>query len=150
MLRVARLLPVAALLLAAAACDSGRHSSAGFRLPESGDVERGKAVFVAFGCYHCHEVHGADLPRPDVQPPVPVVLGGEVTKELTDGYLVTSVINPSHRLAPYPKELITTGGHSRMTSYADQMTVRQLIDLVAYLQSRYTVRRTPPGRYSYY
>jgi L-cysteine S-thiosulfotransferase len=149
MLRFSRVLPIALLLAGAVACDSGRHSSAGFRLPADGNIERGKAAFVALGCASCHQVPGTDLPRPTIQPPVPVALGGERSNELTDGYLVTSIICPSYRLAHYPKNQITSGGKSRMPDYEDRITVRQLTDLVAFLQSRYTVRLYP-GRYPYY
>ena len=152
MQRCLMLLPIAvpiAVLLGAVACESGRHSPAGFRLPADGSVERGKAAFVTLECHHCHEVQGVELPPPTVQPPVPVVLGGLVVNEVTDGYLTASIVNPSYKLAAYPKELITTGGKSRMPEYADRMTVRQLTDLVAFLQSRYTVRRGSP-KYPYY
>ena len=142
------LLPIA-LMLGAVACESGRHAAAGFRLPADGNVDRGKAAFVALECHRCHEVSGVELPPPTVQPPVPVVLGGLVVNEITDGYLTTSIINPSYKLADYRKELITAGGKSRMPEYADRMTVRQLTDLVAFLQSRYTVRRGSP-KYPYY
>jgi hypothetical protein len=144
----AKLLPIVVLLGGTVACDSGRHSSAGFRLPANGDVERGKVAFVQLGCNNCHEVSGMDLPKPTVQPPVPVVLGGVVPVEVTDGYLVTSIINPSYTLAPYPKEMITAGGKSRMPDYSGTMTVAQLVDTVAFLQSRYTVER-PMARPAY-
>ncbi len=136
---------LAAISLAVlAGCESGRHASTGFRLPPDGDAERGKAAFVAFGCAACHEVAGGDLPSPTVQPPVPVVLGGMRDSEMPDGYLVTSIIYPSYRLARYPKDPITQGGESRMPHYAETMTVRQLTDLVAFLQSRYSVRHLNP------
>jgi hypothetical protein len=93
MLRIAKLLPIAVLLGGTIACETGRHSAASFRLPASGDVERGKVTFVQLGCNECHEVSGMNLPKPTVQPPVPVVLGGVVPSEVTDGYLVTSIIN---------------------------------------------------------
>lgn len=144
MLRFAKVLPIVALLSGTVACDSGRHSSAGFRLPDSGSVERGKVAFVQLGCSHCHEVSGTDLPNPTVQPPVPVILGGVVPVEVTDGYLVTSIINPSYALGPYPREMITTGGKSRMPDYSDRITVAQLVDTVSFLQSRYTVERPMP------
>jgi hypothetical protein len=145
MLRFAKLLPIVVLLGGTVACDSGQHSSAGFRLPVNGDIERGKVAFVQLGCNHCHQVSGMDLPKPTVEPPVPVVLGGVVPVEVTDGYLVTSIINPSYVLAPYPMEMITAGGKSRMPDYSDTMTVTQLVDTVAFLQSRYTVVRPRPA-----
>ena len=135
-------------LLGMAACDSGRHSSVGFRLPADGNVERGKATLVAFGCHSCHIVSGMDLPAPTVQPPVAVALGGEIDSQMSDGYLVTAIINPSYEAAHYQLDKFSSGGKSRMPSYAGKMTVQQLTDIVAFLQTRYTVR--PPSRFSYY
>jgi len=135
---------VAALALLASSCDSGPHSSSGFRLPPGGDPQRGKAAFVAFGCHTCHQVAGTHLPQPTVQPPVPVVLGGEVQRQMTDGYLVTSIIYPSYQLASYPKAQIVANGQSRMPHYADKITVQQLTDIVAFLQSEYVLRQQLP------
>jgi mono/diheme cytochrome c family protein len=126
------------LMLVTAAC-SGPKSGAGLRLPD-GDVERGKAAFLELKCSTCHTVAGTEVPVPskDYAYVRVVVLGGEVRQVKTYGALVTSIINPSHSLAPgYPKELITKGNQSAMTNFNDTMTVRQLIDLVAFLQSRY-------------
>jgi mono/diheme cytochrome c family protein len=131
------------------ACNSGRHSAAGFRLPDGGDAGRGKVAFAALECNTCHEVAGVDLPGPTVQPRVPVVLGGEVYREMADGYLVTAMIRPDYELAAYPRKDITSGGHSRMPSYADRITVRQMTDIVAFLQSTYTVR-PPVPKYLYH
>jgi mono/diheme cytochrome c family protein len=128
------------------ACDSGPRSPVGFLLPD-GDVEQGKAAFIELECISCHNVDGVDLPPPTVVPlpSASVVLGGQVFEIRTDGYLVTSIIHPSHKLARgLDKEEITTStGESRMPGYSDIMTVRQLIDLVAFLQSRYTVVPVP-------
>jgi L-cysteine S-thiosulfotransferase len=134
--------------LAAAIGCGGRHSASGFRLPDTGDVKRGQAVFAELECHTCHQVPGADLPKPTAQPFVPVALGGETLAEMPDGYLVTSIINPSYKLAAYPKDQITVNGHSRMPDYTDRLSVRQLTDLVAFLQSHYTVRQ-PPARSVY-
>ena len=114
-------------------------SSAGFRLPD-GDAERGKAAFLELKCYNCHTVSGVDLAVRGKEYAYlrSVVLGGETRRVRTYGELVTSIINPSHALAPgYPKELITKGDQSAMTNFNDTLTVRQLTDLVAFLQSRY-------------
>ena len=43
------------------------------------------------------------------------------------------MISPSHQLALYPKEQVTSGGMSRMPNYTDRMSVRQIVDLVAFL-----------------
>jgi len=136
---------VALMAIGLAGCGPDRYSASGFRLPADGSVERGKAAFVAFECHTCHLVPGSDLPRPTVQPPVPVVLGGMVTQPIADGRLVTSIINPSYQLARYPAAEITAGGQSRMPHYADRMTVRQLTDIVEFLQAQYTVRPMPRG-----
>lgn len=137
---------VAALLLAA--CESGRHASAGFRLA-AGDAARGKQAFLDMECYTCHEVAGSDLPRPSVQPPVPVKLGGAVLREKTDGYLAAAILNPSHAIAGHPKELVTIGNRSRMPDLRDRMTLQQLTDLVEFLQQSYTLRTAESNRFGY-
>ena len=136
----------AALFLMSAAC-SGRHSSSGFRLAPDGDPERGKAAFVSQGCNSCHQVSGADLPQAPDQSATPVVLGGEVETVVTDGYLVSSIIYPSYKINRAPKAQMMTNGQSRMPHYAENMTVRQLTDIVAFLQSHYTLRRYPTRYY---
>ena len=80
--------------------------------------------------------------------PVSVTLGGEVTKVKTYGELVTSIINPSHKLAErYPEEEVSIEGESLMPVINDVLTVQQLIDLVSFLQAQYEV--TPPEHYPY-
>ena len=123
-------------VLSMAACDAGPKSSMGFRLPD-GDIEKGKMAFVELKCHLCHTVAGIELPTPEVVPPVVINLGGHVRNVKTYGELVTSIINPSHRLAKgYSKDLISIDGKSRMTDYSEVMTVRQMINLVAFLQSQ--------------
>lgn len=136
------------LMLFTAACVSAK-SAAGFRLPD-GDVERGKAAFVELKCHTCHTVKGTEIPVPskDYAYVRVVVLGGEVRQVKTYGELVTSIINPSHVLAPgYPAELVTRDNRSAMADFNDRMTIRQLIDLVAFLQSRYELVPPEPATY---
>src|SRR5574341_568731 len=134
----------AALLVAGlAACQASPKSAAGFRLP-NGDPARGEKAFVDLRCNACHRVAGAELPPPVASPPVPVVLGGEVPHVRTDGDLVTAIIHPSQKIVPgFRPEDVQRGDLSRMPDYGEIMTVRQMIDLVAFLQSRYQVVR--PG-----
>jgi L-cysteine S-thiosulfotransferase len=135
------------VLVLLAGCAQGVKSPAGFRLPD-GDPQRGRAVFIALKCSGCHQVKDVELPAIPVEMSRPVVLGGEVIYERTDGELVTSIINPSHQLAfGYPADAVTTDGrHSRMKDYSDTMTVRQLVDLVAFLHTAYKTVPPPFGK----
>jgi len=140
--------PVVALGACLTIACGDRKSSAGFRLPD-GDPARGRVVFAEMKCHACHSVSGMAnaLPAP-VSEPV-LLLGGEVPYAKTDGELVTSIIHPSHHIASaYATSLQTKGGErNRMPDFSEAMSVRQMIDLVAFLQSRYEVVRpgTPPG-----
>jgi mono/diheme cytochrome c family protein len=141
MLRHPGLLGLAMLL---AGCSGDPHSPAGFRLASSGDVARGKQVFLELQCVECHQVADVNLSVPTTQNRVPVVLGGEVDRQMADGYLVTSIINPSFVVARrYPADQKTAQGRSPMPNY-EELTVRELTDLVAFLQSHYRVRKPPP------
>mgnify|MGYP005851714117 CR=1 FL=1 len=138
----------AVLLLAA--CDRGPHSGHGFTLP-TGDALRGQATFVALNCGDCHSVAGRkDLPQPnDAQMTVP--LGGETTQIQTYGQLVTSVINPSHKISQrHLDTAVAEDGESKMRNYNEIMTVGQLIDLVTFLQDQYTLKLPAPTHYPYY
>jgi hypothetical protein len=133
----------AILLFGLLAACGGRHSAAGFRLPENGDAERGKTAFVALQCYGCHTVANVDLPPP-TSVGMPVPLGGVVYEVRTDGYLVTSIIHPSHAVVHPPGVAVVSGeAESHMPDFSRTMTVRQLVDLVAFLQSTYEVSPPP-------
>jgi mono/diheme cytochrome c family protein len=125
------------LVVAAVGCDTGPKSARGFRLPD-GNADKGKAAFISLQCYTCHKVDGVDLPPPGATVKAPVLLGGEVTRIKTYGELVTSVINPSHKLSEKMKEEWSREAKlSPMPEFNDIMTVSQMIDLVAFLQPRY-------------
>jgi len=124
-------------------CAEGRKSGAGFHMPD-GDPERGQAVFADLKCHSCHEVAGADHPAPVADPPVPVVLGGQVHRARTDGELAAAIVDPSRRIAAPALASVQSGGLSRMGDFSESMTVRDLVDVVAYLQSRYEVVAPPP------
>jgi len=130
---------IVALTLALGACES---QATGFVLPQ-GDVERGKAAFVDLGCPACHAVQGSfrKLPMEEGGDEViEVELGGPVTRVKTYGDLVTSIINPSHRLSRgQHADTVNPDGTSKMPYYNDVMTVQQLVDLTTFLQGTYSV-----------
>jgi len=150
MQRTLNLLGLVAILTVVTGCDLTSRSPGDFVLPE-GDAERGQREFVSLGCTACHTVKDLDFPAPDTKGPVTVVLGGGVAKAKSYGELLSSIINPSHRLARgFPKDVVSRGDESLMTVYNDVMTVTQLIDLVAFLQSEYEVIPRPGYRYPVY
>jgi len=133
------LISLFALLWAVGGCTQNPKSGAGFRLPD-GDANQGREVFLYMQCNQCHTIKGIELPAIPYADPAYVELGGRVATVKTYGDLVTSVINPSHRLAPgYAKEKVSENGESKMYTYNRHMTVQELIDLVAFLQSQYDV-----------
>jgi len=121
-----------AATLAVVGCNMGRRSPSGFRLPR-GDAEAGKAAFVDLKCYTCHSVEGMDLPAPTAAQVI--TLGGSRVLPQTDGDITTDIILPSSHFATD----FRGGSTSPMPDFTRTMTVRQLADLVAFLQSKYRV-----------
>ncbi len=144
--RTAPWLAAAGVALVLAGC--GRE----FALPK-GDADRGRDTFVELRCNTCHSVGSIEQVGADGSPPIHKRLGGKVSTVKSYEDLVTSIINPSHRVSPrYPedtvREISDKAGNSRMPSYNEVMTVQQLVDLVAFLQREYHVsvpRRDYPG-----
>ena len=133
-----------ALLFAAAGCDP-RKSAVGFRLPD-GDVGRGREAFAALQCHSCHSVAGETFPAPER---FNIRLGGESARIHSYGELVTSIVNPSHVITARYLEELRRAKESPMTNFNATMTVEQMIDLVAFLQSRYELI-VPEQRMPYY
>ena len=150
MQRLLVIVVAAASIAGIAACEGGIVPKQEIVLPE-GDAARGQAAFVALECTACHTIRGMDLPAPEEFGPVTIILGGKVSKVKSYSELVTSVINPSHRLARnLSKQPITEDGQSIMPLYGDIMTVTQMVDIVAFLQSKYEGIERPGYQYPVY
>lgn len=142
-----RIISIAFIGLSLTACDMGPTSSVGFALPD-GVETKGQEIFVRMGCQSCHSVDGMDDLRADIEPEMTIEIGGKTTHIATYGELVTSIINPSHKLAKgFPIDEISTSGTSKMRNYNDVMTVSELIDLVAFLQAQYELQLPPKTAY---
>lgn len=98
------------------------------RIPP-GDPAEGRQAFIDLRCTYCHAVSAeADLP-----PLISANPGPELTPEhaaQSSEALADSIISPAHLVEPQKEEAL-----SHMGDYSRSMTVRQLIDLVAYLKS---------------
>ncbi len=129
------LICLAPLLLAG--CEVEANSPRGFVLPD-GDVSAGQTAFTELHCSRCHTVEGTELATDGDERAIHVTLGGEVRRVRTYGELVTAIINPSHDLARgHEPDAVSKDGKSFMADYNQEMTVQQMIDLVAFLQSTY-------------
>ena len=130
-------------ILFVSACGPVERRQDAIYLPE-GDAARGESHFVSMGCVSCHTVAGAELAEPAEAGPVRVRLGSQGSRTMSYGQLVTSIVNPSHRLAArYRADQVSEGGESLMTTYNDVMTVAQLADIVAFLQAHYAESERP-------
>jgi hypothetical protein len=131
-------------VLMAALLQGCQLESSGLSLPE-GNPDAGKQVFVDLHCNGCHSISDVEYAQSDVPVmymgkrttgKIHVVLGGETARSRTQGELVTSVINPSHKISTsYERHLATM--KSPMQTHNEAMTVQNLIDVVAFLQQEF-------------
>ncbi len=149
-----RLMVILALLTQLFACNP-TPKNFGFALPE-GSVENGRLMFSDFKCYQCHVFADAEFNddkwRLSTEGGLAVELGGEKTYKQTYADLVTSIINPSHRIAEVDDDTIVTyeDGESKMAHYNSYMTVQELIDIVTFLETKYEVSNKPYTPYNPY
>ena len=105
-----------------------------FTLPSGGDPARGRQLFAELECYKCHTVGGAGFP--------PLGGDGKTGPELTGmgahhpaEYFAESIIAPDNVILAGPG-WIGPDRRSIMPSYTDSLTVRQVLDLVAFIKSQ--------------
>jgi Cu/Ag efflux protein CusF len=98
-----------------------------FTFPK-GDAAKGKAVFEKFECHYCHEVRGENFPSPTENAPELSQMGGLHPLE----FFAESIMNPN---AVVPKNYRDAEGKSPMSDFTEKMTVRELIDVSAYIAS---------------
>jgi len=116
------------------------HSSGGvprgwkFTLPGGGDPAKGRQLFADLECYKCHAISGGGFP--------PGGGDGKTGPELTGmgahhpaEYFAESILAPNAVIVEGPGFVGPDGG-SIMPSYADSLSVTQLVDLVAFIKSQ--------------
>jgi mono/diheme cytochrome c family protein len=100
--------------------------------PPPGDVAAGRQAFIDFGCHSCHAIKGEQFPASPGEDSIGPELTG-MGSHHPPAYFVEAILNPDAVLVEGPGYL-SDDNRSRMPAYPD-MTVTQLADLVAYLQS---------------
>ena len=93
-----------------------------------GNPIKGRAVFEKFECYYCHEVRGEQFPYPVESAPELSQMGPMHPVE----FFAESIMNPN---AVVPKTYREPDGSSPMRDFTGKMTVRELIDVAAYVAS---------------
>lgn len=136
--RISRIFVCGLVFFQLAGCSEETVQARGFAMPP-GDAEAGQRTFVRLQCQQCHTVAGVELPADNTMRDGPTVirLGGNVPTIKTQGDLVTSIINPSHKIIGWKEDVTGPDGESIMTVYNNVMTVTELINLVEFLQAHY-------------
>ena len=105
-----------------------------FTLPGGGDPAKGRQLFADLECFKCHLIKDGGFP--------PSGGDGKTGPELTGmgahhpaEYFAESILSPNSVLLDGPG-WIGPDGRSIMPSYADALTVTQLIDLVAFIKGQ--------------
>jgi hypothetical protein len=139
-------------LIALSSCTGDAKPVKGFVLPE-GDIAKGKQVFVDFKCHGCHTIPEMEFPEVDFEPPFILEIGGKVFRVNNYGELMTSVVNPDHIISVKYKMMLEKAEReaviSPMPKYGEEMTIAELIDLVAFLHAQYT-KLQPQSYRGYY
>ncbi len=103
----------------------------------TGDVSAGRQAFQDLKCTACHAVASEPgFPKPVSANPGPPI--GPGTARSDPSYLATAIMTPSHALSPNigPEVRANVEGVlSPMGDFSRVMTVRQMVDLYAYLRS---------------
>ncbi len=104
-----------------------------FSLP-AGNSFAGEKVFVKMECFSCHKVAGRSFRRVDTGGVGPELGPGHA--RLPSEYLAESVLNRHKMIAGNDDRYRGEDKRSsKMGDYSEIMTVRELVDVVAYLKS---------------
>ncbi len=111
------------------------------RLP-AGSPAAGLESFVELSCIQCHSVKGTAIDHPDTGKRInlPLAAGERFVRTYAD--LFTAITNPRHVIRQQYAQLLSGSPEGAavepfMLDLTETMTVRQLIDIVAFLDERY-------------
>lgn len=119
---------------------SGCESQNTLVLPTGGDIEAGKLAFRRMSCDQCHSTPDIPWKGLELEGDVHVRIGDLNKKPVSYGELVTSIIDPSYKIAKrHVLEMTTKDWASKMRRYNELMTVQDLVDIVTYLEEVYEI-----------
>ena len=104
-----------------------------FTLP-GGDAARGRQVFVDAGCFKCHAINDPGMPDAGAEKrPGPDLTG--MGAHHPAEYFAESILAPNAVIVT-GNGFTGTDGLSIMPSYADSLSVEQLLDVVAFIKNQ--------------
>ena len=117
-----------------------------FRFP-GGDAEAGREAFISLSCIRCHTVANGDLPTPNGIRRLDLTLGKEIRFVKNYEGLITAITNPKHVVTEQYRAILTKAEvqgsiEALMPDFTNDMSARQLMDIVAFLDEVY--RKTLP------
>jgi hypothetical protein len=124
---------------------SGLHAAdpakKGFRFP-GGDSVAGKETFVSLNCVQCHTVSKVSLPEVKGSRRLELMLADEIRFVKSYEDIITAITNPKHVITEQYRAILT-GAELKgsieplMPDLTKDMSARQLMDLVSFLDQAY-------------
>jgi L-cysteine S-thiosulfotransferase len=113
----------------------------GFRFP-GGDATDGRDSFIGLNCVQCHSINKVELPDPKGNRRLELTLANEIrfVKKYED--IITAITNPKHVVTEQYRAILTKaevqgGIEPLMPDFTNDMSARQLMDIVAFLDEVY-------------
>jgi len=117
-----------------------------------GNSDEGRQAFSVLNCIQCHSVMNEEIPNPPESQRIEVALAAEVRFVKSYEDLIIAITNPRHVINEhYRAILLDTQVQGELEPFmpdlTDQMSVKQLMDLTAFLHQAYS-RELPAYRAS--
>ena len=150
--KIARI--VTSLLALAVCCGaSGLHAEPaekGFRFP-AGEAEAGREAFIKLNCVQCHSVAKTELPEVKATKRLEIALGSKLIGAKKYEDLVSAITNPKHFLTERYRDLLSKTEQQGaieplMPDLTKDMSARQLMDIVTFLDSVYRKEQPAYGK----
>jgi hypothetical protein len=129
-------LPLIGLIAADPAPQSG-----GYRFP-GGDPISGRESFIGLNCVQCHSINKVELPDPKGNRRLELTLANEIRFVKNYEDLITAITNPKHVVTEQYRAILTKAEvqgsiEPLMPDLTNDMSARQLMDIVAFLDEVY-------------
>ena len=113
----------------------------GYRFP-GGDPEAGREAFIKLNCIQCHSVTNVELGNLKAARRLELALASKLRFVKKTENIITAITNPKHVITQQYKDILSKteqqgGIEPLMPDLTKDMSVRQLMDIVAFLDEAY-------------